>query len=565
MTITTIPLNKLVPSSSNVRKTGGQSIDDLAASISANGLLQNLTVIEAAKGKYEVIAGGRRLAALQRLATLGALGKDHPVPCAIRDAGEAVELSLTENTIRQAMHPADQFDAFKALVDQGMTETDIAARFGISDKTVKQRLKLAMVSPTILSAFRDDKLSLEKVMAFTLTDDHAKQEQVFENLDDWDDADDIRTALTEEKIDTDDRRVKFLGIDAYLDAGGTLTRDLFSEDDEGYVDNVALLNSLVTERLEAEASKLRAEGFKWVEAHIEMPYLHYGDFSQLRDKKTKALVAATGALVGLDRNGDLKVERLILRKGEKHPLSAGDTNAGASSGTANTAPPVKPEFSASLMADLTAHRTQALQASLMGNPTVALTALVHALTLSRFYHDTWGTCLKISVSQASLSTHMGMMKAQETVAAKALEAKHAYWASRLPEQTEQLWSWLTDVQFETQIELLAYLIAPGIDAIQVNGNPQRHPHSDVLAEALRFNMADWWEADEAFLSRISKDQILEAIEEGTGQPPQTQHFAMKKGELVKAAVKRLAGTRWLPKPLRKSEPVTVEAQLAEAA
>jgi ParB family chromosome partitioning protein len=123
--LTFVPLNKLVRSSLNVRKTGAESIDDLAASIAVHGLLQNLTVTKkSATGKtkskadtYEVVAGGRRLAALQSLAKQQKIPKDYAVPCkVVTDSAE--ELSLVENTIRQPMHPADQFEAFDRLVGE---------------------------------------------------------------------------------------------------------------------------------------------------------------------------------------------------------------------------------------------------------------------------------------------------------------------------------------------------------------------------------------------------------------------------------------------------------------
>src|ERR1700760_240137 len=116
-----IPLNKLVRSACNVRKMGGESIDDLAASILAHGLLHNLSVtaqIEHNKptGKFEVVAGARRLAALQKLAKQKKIPKTFAVPCLSVAAAVAPELSLAENTIRQAMHPADQFTAFRGLI-----------------------------------------------------------------------------------------------------------------------------------------------------------------------------------------------------------------------------------------------------------------------------------------------------------------------------------------------------------------------------------------------------------------------------------------------------------------
>src|SRR5260370_6296278 len=150
--IVSIPLNKLVRSERNVRKTGGESIEDLAASILAHGLLHNLTVVEqrnhkgTSSGKYEVVAGGRRYAALQRLATEKKLPKSFAVPCQVVEASAAVEASLAENTIRVPMHPADQFIPFRDLMDSGLAFEEVSPRFAVSPLSLRQRLKLANVS-----------------------------------------------------------------------------------------------------------------------------------------------------------------------------------------------------------------------------------------------------------------------------------------------------------------------------------------------------------------------------------------------------------------------------------
>jgi ParB family chromosome partitioning protein len=169
--IVSIPLNKLVRSQRNVRKTGGESIDDLAASILAHGLLHNLTVVEqrnhtgTGSVKYEVVAGARRYAALQRLAKEKKLPKTCDVPCKVVEASAAVEASLAENTIRVAMHPADQFIAFRDLVDSGLGIEDVAARFGVSPLFVRQRLKLANISPRFIEAYRAGEMQLEQLEA----------------------------------------------------------------------------------------------------------------------------------------------------------------------------------------------------------------------------------------------------------------------------------------------------------------------------------------------------------------------------------------------------------------
>ena len=265
MTIQMIPLNKLIPSPANVRKTGAlDGIDELACSIAAHGLLQNLQVRPGNGGKYEVVAGGRRLAALQRLAKAKTIAKSEDIPCHVLDSEDATEISLAENLIRMPMHPADQYEAFKALADQGKGPQEIAARFGCSPATVKQRLKLANVSPRLIEAYRADEIDLDQLMAFAVSDDHAAQEQVWASLPRWNHSPEtIRSHLMTGHVDADDRRVRFVGIKAYKKAGGHIVRDLFQPEHGGYLSDVAILDRLVIEKLEAEAVAVGLDMTQW--------------------------------------------------------------------------------------------------------------------------------------------------------------------------------------------------------------------------------------------------------------------------------------------------------------
>ena len=174
-----VPLTQLRsrPSMRNVRKSRRASIPELAASILRVGLLQNLTVVVSVDGQhYEVVAGGRRLAALKLLAKRRRIAKDYQVPCLLVADASARTASLTENVQREAMHPADQFEAFASLVAEGRPVEDIAADFGVTPLVVQRRLKLANVSPRLLEDYRSDAVTLDQLMALAITDDHAAQE-----------------------------------------------------------------------------------------------------------------------------------------------------------------------------------------------------------------------------------------------------------------------------------------------------------------------------------------------------------------------------------------------------
>ncbi len=174
------------------------------------------------------------------------------------------------------MHPADQFEAFRRLAEErGFGAEEIAARFGVTPHVVRQRLRLGAVSPKLVQLYRDGNLTLEQLMAFAITDDQARQEGVYERLSYDRDASTIRRLLTETHVAATDRRARFVGLEAYIEAGGTILRDLFTEDRGGYLEDVALLDLLVTARLGREADALRAaEGWKWTEPHLDFPHAH---------------------------------------------------------------------------------------------------------------------------------------------------------------------------------------------------------------------------------------------------------------------------------------------------
>ncbi|MFG1295685.1 ParB/RepB/Spo0J family partition protein [Xanthobacter variabilis] len=279
-----VPLNKLKKSPRNARKTPHSEahIEALAASIAAKGMLQNLVVEPEANadgaptGSYFVTIGeGRRLAQMLRMKRKQ-IKKSEPIRCVLDTENDATEISLDENVTREAMHPADQFERFRELAEnRGWGAEEIAARFGVTAHVVRQRLRLGAISPKLMQVYRDGGLSLDQLMAFAITEDHDLQEQVFDNLsynrEPWI----IRRDLTKANVEASDRRARFIGADAYAEAGGTIIRDLFTEDRGGYFEDAALLDRLVIAKLEGIAAEVQAaEGWKWVSAHIEYPHAH---------------------------------------------------------------------------------------------------------------------------------------------------------------------------------------------------------------------------------------------------------------------------------------------------
>ncbi|WP_084508193.1 ParB/RepB/Spo0J family partition protein [Mesorhizobium sp. WSM3224] len=279
-----IPLNKLKKSPRNARKTphSGAIIEAYAASIAAKGILQNLVVEPeldgegAETGFYFVSIGeGRRLAQLLRVKRKQ-IKKTEPIRCVVDTVNDAHEISLDENITREDMHPADQFEAFRELHEErGWGTEEIAARFGITPHVVRQRLRLGAVSPKLMQVYREEGLTLDQLMAFAITDDHARQEHVFETLTYNREPYIIRRELTRTNVAANDRRAVFIGAEAYMEAGGAILRDLFTDDRGGFYEDAALLDRLVIEKLQGVSEKVRqAEGWKWADVHIDYPHAH---------------------------------------------------------------------------------------------------------------------------------------------------------------------------------------------------------------------------------------------------------------------------------------------------
>jgi len=288
---TEIALNALVASKNNVRRIKpGVSVEDLAEDIARRGLLQSLTVHPVRDengeltGTYAVTAGGRRLAALKRLVADGRLAEDTPIPCIVRDGSIETEDSLAENVMREALHPLDQFRAFQSLAEtENLSIEEIAARFFATPHVVRQRLKLAAASPALLTHYEAGALTLDQLMAFCVTSDHARQEQIYEQIRQGYNSEPyhIRRLITEGAVKGNDRRVLFVGSEAYEAAGGVILRDLFSEDGGGWYQDVALLDRLATEKLTVESTAIAAEGWKWLETAIQFPYGHLNGLTRL--------------------------------------------------------------------------------------------------------------------------------------------------------------------------------------------------------------------------------------------------------------------------------------------
>ncbi|MGH6751621.1 MAG: ParB/RepB/Spo0J family partition protein, partial [Bradyrhizobium sp.] len=630
-----IPLHKLKKSPKNARKTphNDASIEAYAASIAAKGILQNLVVEPeldtdgAATGFYFVTIGeGRRLAQLLRVKRKE-IKKTEPIRCIIDTANDPHEISLDENVTRENMSPADQFEAFKKLADErGFGAEEIAARFGVTAHVVRQRLRLSAVSPRLIEAYRNGEMGFEQLVAFALIDDHARQEAIYDRLSYSRDPVTIRRMLTETNVAATDRRATFVGHEAYTEAGGTILRDLFTEDRGGYFEDVALLDRLATEKLQSVAATLQKdEGWKWVEANLDFPHGHglrrvypreielsaedraayeaaqaefdvltkqHESFEELPEavdarfgeleaeiERIEALrhayetdeIACGGAFVVLNHDGEVRVERGFIRPEDDNRLGKVPAKRAAqeddedSSASADDDNESDAGPSDSLVADLTAHRTLGLRLALSEQPDVALVAVTHALLAQTFYRGAEANVLDIRPGGFFLGSHADRIEDSE--AGRSWSGRHARWAAHLPRDVADLWPFVVALDHDSRMAIFAHCAASTINAVKLprDHRPRALATADRLAEAVSLDMtAHWAPTARTYFGRVTKSHILAAVRESVGIEVAERMADLKKQEMAEAAEQLLAGTGWLPTLLRTPQAMQERAEHPQA-
>ncbi len=651
-----IPFNKLALSQSNVRRImAGVSIEELAEDIARRTLLQSITVrpllddAGAETGMFEIPAGGRRYRALELLVKQKRLARTAPIPCVVRTEGTPEEDSLAENVQRAPLHPLDQFRAFLALREKGQSEEEIAAAFFVGVNVVKQRLRLASVSPRLLDIYAQDGMTLDQLMAFTVSADHERQEQVWEATQRSynKEAYQIRRLLTEGAVRASDKRAQYVGED-YVAAGGAVMRDLFQNDDGGWLQDVGLLDRLVAEKLERDAQAIRVEGWKWVEVATDFPYGHTyglrhicGEHQPLTDEETATLdalraeaeqleeahagadeipeevdqrlgeietaiaaieerpvsfdpgdIVRAGAFVSIDGSGRLRIERGYVRPEDEarieepegtdseEEIEANASSAAASVASKTVAPnggavrsePAEDEDEGlkplpdKLLTELTAYRTLALREAIGNDPGVAFLAALHVLCLKLFYHYGSDSCLEIEPKAVAFGAQAPGLG--DTPLAARVDARHRDWSEQLPTEPGDLWDALTTFDAEMQQRLFAHCVSLTVNAVHEawNRRPKAIAHADRLARDVSLDIAatGWTPTVDNFFGRVTKARILEAVGEAKGEAQAKVIEQLKKGDMAREAEQMLAGSGWLPEPLRtpgrvahRSEPTNV--------
>lgn len=539
MTTQLIHWSNLVASSRNVRKIKA-GIEGLAASIAADGLLHALTVTPRGDGKFEVIAGERRRRAIIQLVRAGTWPRDTHVPCEVRGCEDATAISYAENAQRVAMHPADAIRAFATLAGEGHDEAAIANRYGYDPREVRRMLTLASLSRKVLNALAADRIDVATAQAFTLTDDHKRQDKVLRVARG---AHEVRRLLTDTKVTTGHRLFRFVGVDAYAEAGGGFTRDLFANDGEGYADDPALVQQLADARLAALASEAGEAGWGEVIASQQTLYESY-QWHRLYpdDGEGYSDGAKAGAVLLITVAGDGSPATIAYTRKAKRTASS------ASNGT----PLPRPLYAAQTIEELSRIRTTALQSEVARNQKVAHAVLLDALLpIVRDRHAPFyavqlraGTGIRQPV-QVHAGNALGMASPFDGVAAILAE---------VPDQPGARFAWLLSLDADATARLLAACAGGLIDATEGKFTDRSRLRSaDRIARAVNLDMRQHWEGGAEFFDGLGKKALLAGLAEACGQPAAENCAKLKRGELARVCADRIPGRGWLPPALRTPE------------
>lgn len=545
-----VPLSRLVsrPTGRNVRKTPRMSIPNSPRAFSVSACCKTSSSLPppmARITKWWPVVGGRRLAALKLLAKKRRISKEWEVPCLLVADGTARTASLTENVQREAMHPADQFEAFAALVAEGRPIEDIAADFSVSPLVVQRRLKLANVSPRLLADYCAKAVTLDQLMALAITDDHAAQETAFYDAPTWQrNPSQLRDRLTEREIDAYRHPlVRFVGLDTYGAAGGGVRRDLFAEGDAGvYLTDAALLERLAQDKLAGIAAEVKAEGWAWVDATHAVTHADLHAFERAPRERREP--------------NKREAQRIKKLQTKMHELAAAVDDA-LDAEDEEKADALQEEGEA-----VSAHRTAALQIEVARHPQVALAALVHGMVQTVLQGGYHGHDLPLGVSLKVQDRLEGMAPDwPESPAAVALRELQQVAGEALPQDSAELFAALLAKSQDELVRLLAVCVAVTVDV--VTPRTTRQQPGEELAQAVRLDMAAWWKpTNEGYFRQVPKAAILEAVERFA--PSHVTRLAkLKKADIASEAERLADGTGWMPAIFKAEGPDATQAEPQE--
>ncbi|EBI5032296.1 ParB/RepB/Spo0J family partition protein [Salmonella enterica] len=593
-----VPLSALVKSPMNVRIVpySAESVRELADSIRGIGLLQNLVVHLLPDGLYGVAAGGRRLAAMNLLVTESTITPDWPVRVKVVPEDLATAASLTENGQHLEMHPAEQIAGFRAMAAEGKTPAQTGDLLGYSPRHVQRMLKLAGLAPVILEALAEDKITTEHCQALALEDNPERQVQVYEAAcrESWNNKPEvrvIRNLITDSQVSTlNNSKYEFVGENAF--SADEVRADLFSEEQGGFVDRLALDTALL-EKLQVVAECLKeAEGWAWCAGRME-PVSRYGedatvyriqdepdavyteqeqqqmdelqdqyDENQTASDETDALesemnviecaaqlrawtpeMRAQSGVVVSWRQGEICVQRGVMLREQSET-----EDEPATVPTYERQPEPVDEISVPLLTRMCSERTLAVQAALMQQPEKSVALLAWTLCLNVFSSGAYNRPAQISLDCKHYSLTNTAPSGKEGMAFLTLMQEGQRLEKLLPEGWKQDFTTFFTLSTADLLALLSFCTACSLDGMQTRGTggTTRSP-LDKLETALAFHLRDWWQPTKAdFFTGLRKPQIIAALNEAGLSGAARDAEKMTKGDAAELAEDKMRDTRWVP-------------------
>ncbi|EOI1130452.1 ParB/RepB/Spo0J family partition protein [Salmonella enterica subsp. enterica serovar Chester] len=593
-----VPLSALVKSPQNVRIVpySAESVRELADSIKRIGVLQNLVVHALPDGLYGVAAGGRRLAAMNLLATENTIHPDWPVRVKVVPDNLATAASLTENGQHLEMHPAEQIAGFRAMAAEGKTPAQTGDLLGYSPRHGQRMLKLAGLAPVILEALAADKITTEHCQALALEDNPDRQVQVYEAAcrEGWNNKPEvrvIRNLITDSQVSTlNNSKYTFVGEKAF--SGDEIRADLFSDEQGGFVDKLALDTALL-EKLQWVAECLKeAEGWAWCAGRME-PVSRYGEdtevyriqdepdavyteqeqqrldeLQELYDENQTAsdetdtmeseieaiecaaqlrawtleMRAQSGVVVSW-RHGEICVQRGVSLREQSET-----EDEPAQVPVYERQPEPVDEISVPLLTRMCAERTLSVQAALMQQPEKSLALLAWTLCLNVFSSGAYNRPTQISLNCKHYSLTKDAPSGESGVAFVTLSQEGKRLETLLPEGWTQDFTTFFTLSAKDLTALLSFCTACSLDGMQMRGagGTTRSP-LDKLEIALAFHLRDWWQPTKAdFFTGLKKPQIIAALNEAGLTGAARDAEKMKKGDAAELAEDKMRDNRWVP-------------------
>jgi len=599
------PYSRLSPTSLNTRiiPHTDQEVEEMADSIEAMGILQNLIGAELPGGTIGIVGGEGRRRGTGILVLRGVLDAETPfVPVKVLPVEMAVAASMIENGRRKNMHPAEQIIGFRTLEQEGKTASQIGALMGYHPRHVQRCLKLANLAPSLLDALARDSISLEQCEVLTLADTHERQEQVWkEAVEQWRDpsVQTLRRMATDDKMAISHPMFAYVGEEAYTAAGGTLTADLFSDKDSTFAD-ASRVKSLLAGKLTVLAARLQQEqGWGWsefrmtelrgsgedrelyrfampkavltaeeekrvseLEEKMEATETHDDEYEiqqQMDDiyceatyrEATPEFRAAHGIWVSWDGDS-FQVQPGIRRLTDEDRAAEEQVRQERENNVIrHTTPDIPADaFPATLVKAMSAERTLAVQAELAGRPDVSVALLTWTLCLALF-DRTYGKRsepLKASVSSNQYLLASLAPSGEEGKALMALRAQREAFQATLPDNWDLDFTWLLSWPAEQVNTLLGFCAAHGIDGLQERlYNRTDVSELDGLEAALDFDLRKWWQPDaESYFGKLKIAQIGKAYEEAGLSARAGEVVKLKRRDAAKAAEQDLNAQGWLP-------------------